>query len=64
MHEDPILIQRGLGAYWEDGPPVDVGDLIDNSMPILYRKMVHKRITADIAKADQYAAFFGVMRIH
>lgn len=41
------------GTYWEGGPPTDVADLIDNSMPILYRKMVHKRITKDIAEADK-----------
>lgn len=50
------------GAYWEDGPPVEIGDLIDNSMPILYRKMVHKRITKDIAKADQYVYLYCFMR--
>lgn len=44
------------GVYWEGGPPTDVGDMIDNSMPILYRKMIHKRITKDIAAADQYVA--------
>ena len=39
--------------YWEGGPPTEVADLIDNTMPILYRKMVHKRITKDIAEADK-----------
>lgn len=41
------------GTYWEGGPPTEVADIIDNSMPILYRKMLHKRITADIAEADK-----------
>ena len=45
------------GTYWEGGPPTDVADLIDNSMPILYRKMVHKRITKDIAAADKCVDF-------
>ncbi|KAI0089780.1 hypothetical protein BDY19DRAFT_85160 [Irpex rosettiformis] len=39
--------------YWEDGPPTEVADLIDNSMPVLYRKMVHKRVAKDIAEADK-----------
>lgn len=46
----PILMK---GTYWEGGPPVEQCDLIDLSMPILYRKMIHKRITLDIAKADK-----------
>ncbi|EKM55953.1 uncharacterized protein PHACADRAFT_144909 [Phanerochaete carnosa HHB-10118-sp] len=46
----PILMK---GTYWEGGPPVEQCDLIDLSMPILYRKMIHKRITQDIAKADK-----------
>ncbi|KAI0809187.1 FAD/NAD(P)-binding domain-containing protein [Irpex lacteus] len=41
------------GIYWEDGPPTEVADLIDNSMPVLYRKMLHKRVAADIAEADK-----------
>lgn len=41
------------GTYWEGGPPTEVADIIDNSMPIFYRKMLHKRITADIAEADK-----------
>ncbi|KAI0697450.1 FAD/NAD(P)-binding domain-containing protein [Cytidiella melzeri] len=41
------------GVYWEDGPPVEVADLIDNSLPIPYRKMIHTRIAKDIAEADK-----------
>ncbi|KAJ3553462.1 hypothetical protein NM688_g3601 [Phlebia brevispora] len=26
------------GTYWEGGPPTDVADMIDNSLPILYKK--------------------------
>lgn len=48
----PILMVSS-GTYWEGGPPTEVADIIDNSMPILYRKMLHKRITADIAEADK-----------
>ncbi|THG93043.1 hypothetical protein EW026_g8077 [Hermanssonia centrifuga] len=40
------------GTYWEGGPPTNIADMIDNSMPILYRKMLHTRITKDIAEAD------------
>ena len=45
-----------VGVYWEGGPPTDVADMIDNSMPILYRKMIHKRITKSIADADRYVS--------
>ncbi|KAI0344345.1 FAD/NAD-P-binding domain-containing protein [Trametopsis cervina] len=41
------------GTYWQDGPPTEVADLIDNSMPILYRKMIHVRIAEEIAEADK-----------
>ena len=47
-----------IDVYWEDGPPTEVADLIDNSMPVLYRKMVHKRIAKDIAEADKYVTHF------
>lgn len=46
------------GTYWEGGPPVEMCDLIDLSLPILYRKMIHKRITLDIAKADKYVHIY------
>ena len=39
--------------YWEGGPPTEVADLMDNSMPVLFKKMMLARITSDIAKADE-----------
>lgn len=47
------FVDSEVGIYWEDGPPTEVADLIDNSMPVLYRKMLHKRVAADIAEADK-----------
>ena len=41
------------GTYWESGPPTEVADVIDNSMPILYCKVVHKHITKDIVVANK-----------
>lgn len=48
-----VLMPLCAGVYWQDGPSTHTADLIDNSMPILYRKMLHKRVTKDIADADR-----------
>ncbi|KAI0688446.1 FAD/NAD-P-binding domain-containing protein [Cytidiella melzeri] len=40
------------GVYWEGGPPTDVADLIDHSLPVWFKKQFNRRVTRDIAEAD------------
>ncbi|KAI0344328.1 FAD/NAD(P)-binding domain-containing protein [Trametopsis cervina] len=40
-------------AYWEGGPPTDVVDRMDNSMPLLFNKLLAQRKTKEIADADR-----------
>ncbi|KAI0074816.1 FAD/NAD(P)-binding domain-containing protein [Panus rudis PR-1116 ss-1] len=39
--------------YWQDGPPTEIADRIDNSFPFYFVKMLAKRICASIHEADR-----------
>ncbi|KAH7913460.1 hypothetical protein BJ138DRAFT_1146035 [Hygrophoropsis aurantiaca] len=44
---------RLLALYWEGGPPTDVADRINASYPNHLIKLVHQRVTRQIAEADK-----------
>ena len=47
---------RLLGAiYCEGGPPTEIADLKFYSFPLNLLRLVHQRITKEIAEADRYA---------
>ena len=39
-------------SYWEGGPPIDEADRLENSVPILFAKLLAQRGTAHIKKLD------------
>ena len=43
-----------LGLYCEGGPPTDVADLIDQSMPVFMKVPIFARGTHALAQIDQY----------
>lgn len=42
-----------IALYWEGGPPTDVADHLNVSVPILFDKIKSPRLTKDIAEADK-----------
>ena len=42
------------GLYREDGPPTDLADRISASFPNNFVRLLHQRMTKDIAEADKY----------
>ncbi|THH30834.1 hypothetical protein EUX98_g3356 [Antrodiella citrinella] len=53
-----MSIQQGMtrhmqSLYWEGGPPTDVADHLNNTMPILFDKVKAVRLTNAIAEADK-----------
>ncbi|EIW83191.1 FAD/NAD(P)-binding domain-containing protein [Coniophora puteana RWD-64-598 SS2] len=44
---------RLLSIFWENGPPTDIADRINASFPNHLMKLVHKRVTKEIAEADK-----------
>ena len=42
------------GLYREDGPPVDLADRISASFPNHFLRLLHQRVTKDIADIDKY----------
>lgn len=44
---------RLLSIFWEGGPPTDVADRVSASYPNSLIKLVHQRVTKDIADADK-----------
>ncbi|KAG1753130.1 hypothetical protein EDD22DRAFT_913834 [Suillus occidentalis] len=44
---------RLMAIFWEGGPPTDVADRVNASYPNALLKLVHKRVTKDIADADK-----------
>ena len=40
--------------YREDGPPTDLADRISASFPNNFVRLLHQRVTKDIAEADKY----------
>ncbi|KIK43949.1 hypothetical protein CY34DRAFT_803284 [Suillus luteus UH-Slu-Lm8-n1] len=44
---------RLLAIFWEGGPPTDVADRVSASYPNALLKLVHQRVTKDIADADK-----------
>lgn len=46
----PILMKPN---YWEGGPPIEEADRLDNSVPILFNKLLAQRGTAIIKEKDQ-----------
>ncbi|KAG6374832.1 FAD/NAD(P)-binding domain-containing protein [Boletus reticuloceps] len=44
---------RQMALYWEGGPPTDVADRVNASYPAHVAKLVHQRVTKDIAEADK-----------
>lgn len=40
--------------YAEDGPPVEVGDLLNASFPNYFAKLLHQRLVHIIAEKDKY----------
>ena len=39
--------------YWEGGPPIDEADRLENSVPILFSKLLAQRATAKIKARDR-----------
>ncbi|KAI0344326.1 FAD/NAD(P)-binding domain-containing protein [Trametopsis cervina] len=39
--------------YWEGGPPTEIADRLDNSIPIIFSKLIAQRQTKEIADADK-----------
>ncbi|OJA14210.1 hypothetical protein AZE42_11318, partial [Rhizopogon vesiculosus] len=44
---------RLLSIFWEGGPPTDIADRASASYPNKLLKLVHQRVTKDIAEADK-----------
>ncbi|KAG2078548.1 FAD/NAD(P)-binding domain-containing protein [Suillus decipiens] len=44
---------RLMSIFWEGGPPTDVADRINASYPNSFLKLMHQRVTKDIADADK-----------
>ncbi|KIJ68134.1 hypothetical protein HYDPIDRAFT_107789 [Hydnomerulius pinastri MD-312] len=44
---------RLLALFWEGGPPTDVADRVNASFPNHLLKLVHQRVTKQIAEADK-----------
>ncbi|KAG2090630.1 uncharacterized protein F5147DRAFT_787192 [Suillus discolor] len=44
---------RLMAIFWEGGPPTDVADRVNASYPNSLLKLVHQRVTKDIADADK-----------
>lgn len=45
----PVLMQPN---YWEGGPPIDEADRLENSVPILFSKLLAQRATVVIKQRD------------
>ncbi|OAX37347.1 FAD/NAD(P)-binding domain-containing protein, partial [Rhizopogon vinicolor AM-OR11-026] len=44
---------RLMSIFWEGGPPTDIADRVNASYPNKLLKLVHQRVTRDIAEADK-----------
>ncbi|KAG1812186.1 WD40-repeat-containing domain protein [Suillus subaureus] len=44
---------RFMTIFWEGGPPTDIADRVNASYPYLLLKLMHQRVTKDIAQADK-----------
>ena len=45
-----------VANYWEGGPPIAEADRRENSVPILFSKLLAQRATAVIKEKDQYVS--------
>lgn len=48
------LYASNIGFYWEGCPPTEVADLVFHSYPNHVMRLMHTRLTKDIADADRY----------
>ena len=48
-----LYIDLLVGLYWEGGPPTDVADRINASFPNNLMRLMHTRVSKDIADADR-----------
>ena len=46
-------IKRGVGLHWEGGPPTEIADIISSSFPNNLTRLLHVRVTKEIADADK-----------
>ncbi|KAG1751336.1 FAD/NAD(P)-binding domain-containing protein [Suillus paluster] len=44
---------RLMAMFWEDGPPTDIADRVGASYPNFLIKLLHQRLTKEIAEADK-----------
>lgn len=48
-----LVLKYFVGFYWEGAPPTDIADLTYHSYPNNLLRLIHMRITRDIAEADK-----------